>query len=84
MGLECRVCLSESIEVFCFSFQPAITYPVQIPLIPPSSDSAFEFYNNNVKVSVNQCWEIEKETHHHHHFLISLYLQQILQDTAGC
>ena len=43
-------------------FQPPITYPVQIPLIPPLSDSAFEFYNKNVKISINQCWEIEKET----------------------
>ncbi|XP_068705086.1 uncharacterized protein [Montipora foliosa] len=43
-------------------FQAPITYPVQIPSIPPLSDSAFEFYNNNVKVSIQQCWEIEKET----------------------
>ena len=43
-------------------FQPPITYPVQIPLIPPISDSAFDFYNNNVKVSIQQCWEIERET----------------------
>ena len=35
-------------------FQPLITYPVQIPSIPPMSDSAFDFYNNNVKVSIQQ------------------------------
>ena len=43
-------------------FQPPITYPVEIPSTPPMSDSAFEFYNNNVKVSIQQCWEIETET----------------------
>ena len=43
-------------------FQPPITYPVQIPSIPSMSDNAYEFYNNNVKVSIQQCWEIEKET----------------------
>ena len=43
-------------------FQPPITYPVEIPSIPPMSDSAFKFYNNNVKVSIQQCWESEKET----------------------
>ena len=43
-------------------FQPPITFPAQIPLIPPISDRAFDFYNNNVKVSIQQCWEIEKET----------------------
>ena len=43
-------------------FQPPFTYPVEIPSIPPMSDSAFKFYNNNVKVSIQQCWEIEKET----------------------
>ena len=43
-------------------FQPPITYPVEIPSIPPMSDSAFKFYNNSVKVSIQQCWEIEKET----------------------
>lgn len=26
------------------------------------SDRAYEFYNSNVKVSIQQCWEIEKET----------------------
>ena len=43
-------------------FQPPFTYPVEIPSIPPMSDSAFKFYNNSVKVSIQQCWEIEKET----------------------
>lgn len=43
-------------------FQPPITYPVQIPSIPPMSEGGFEFYNNNVKVSIQECWEIEKET----------------------
>ena len=42
-------------------FQHPITRPAQIPSKPPLSDSAFEFYNNNVKVSINQCWEMEKE-----------------------
>ena len=43
-------------------FQPSITYPVQIPSISPMRDSAFEFYNDNIKVSIQQCREIEKET----------------------
>ncbi|KAL9986636.1 hypothetical protein ACROYT_G000807 [Oculina patagonica] len=43
-------------------FQPPIIYPVQVPSIPPLNDSALEFYNNNVKVSINQYWEIEKAT----------------------
>ena len=43
-------------------FQPLIIYPVQVPSIPSLKDSALEFYNNNVKVSINQCWEIEKAT----------------------
>ena len=42
-------------------FQHPITRPAQIPSKPPLSDSAFEFYNNNVKVSINQCWEKKKE-----------------------
>ena len=42
-------------------FQHPITYPAQIPSKPPLSDSAFQFDNNNVKVSINQCWEMEKE-----------------------
>ncbi|XP_022800952.1 uncharacterized protein LOC111338701 [Stylophora pistillata] len=37
------------------TFQPPITYPVQIPSIPPMSYHAFDFYNyNNVKVSIQQ------------------------------
>lgn len=43
-------------------FQPPIIYPVRVPSIPPLKGSALEFYNNNVKVSINQCWEIEKAT----------------------
>ena len=42
--------------------QPPFTFPVQIPSIPPVSDRAFEFYNNNVKVLIHECWEIENET----------------------
>ena len=41
-------------------FQPPIFYPVQVPSIPSPKDSALEFYNN--KVSINQCWEIDKAT----------------------
>ena len=35
--------------------QPPFTFPVQIPSIPPISDRAFEFYNNNVKVLIHEC-----------------------------
>ena len=43
-------------------FQPPIIYPVKVPSMPPLEDSGLEFYNNNVKVSINQCLEIEKAT----------------------
>ena len=43
-------------------FQPPIIYAVKVPSMPPLEDSGLEFCNNNAKVSINQCLEIEKAT----------------------
>ena len=43
-------------------FNPQLPIHFRFLQIPPMSDSAFKFYNNTVKISIHQCWEIEKET----------------------